>query len=123
MMPQKRFIKTMGIMFGIGLLYYIEIQTLGFTIPCLFFIFTGFQCPACGITRAILLLLKGELLQAMACNWGVALALPVLIPFLSVLLVRRLLGKSNRHMWVNVIGGLLSVYLLAWGILRNIMHL
>lgn len=123
MMPQKRFIKTMGIVLAIGLLYYIEIQTLGFTIPCLFFVFTGFQCPACGITRAILLLLKGNFLQAMACNWGLTLALPILLPFLGVLLVRRLLGKSNRHTWVNVIGGLLIVYLLAWGILRNIMHL
>ena len=32
--------------------------------PCLFHLLTGFYCPGCGGTRAIRLLLKGELIKS-----------------------------------------------------------
>jgi hypothetical protein len=39
----------------------------GFTL-CLFKNMTGFPCPSCGTTRAILLLLQGEPIQSIAMN-------------------------------------------------------
>jgi hypothetical protein len=35
------------------------------TVPCVFYMFTGFYCPGCGGTRAVMTLLKGDFLLSL----------------------------------------------------------
>lgn len=49
-------------------------------LPCAYKSFLGFDCPACGAQRSLLLLLKGEIKDSF-------LIYPPLIPVLSVCLV------------------------------------
>jgi len=39
--------------------------------PCLFHTLTGFSCPGCGCTRAVIALAKGELLASLCYNPGI----------------------------------------------------
>lgn len=45
--------------FAAGMLYCIWLHCTGLGIPCLFYLWTGFKCPGCGITRMCLALLSG----------------------------------------------------------------
>ncbi len=109
-----------GLVLAAGALYYLETQTLGLYIPCLFRAATGLLCPACGITTACVALLRGDAAGAAAANPGLALALPVLAPFLLAVFALWITGRPVRGRWVTVIGTALAVYLVGWGILRNL---
>lgn len=62
------------IRFGLlALIIYIIITQLLFGTVCPFFILTNFPCPACGLTRATLYLLTGNIEQAIEMNWTVFL--------------------------------------------------
>lgn len=39
--------------------------------PCLFHTLTGFSCPGCGCTRAVIALLQGDILQSICYNPGI----------------------------------------------------
>lgn len=45
---------------------------------CLFLNVFGFECPGCGITRAIFCLLHGQFAQALGYNRGVVVVFPTL---------------------------------------------
>lgn len=63
--------------------------------PCLFHLLTGFYCPGCGGTRAIRLLLKGELIKSFCYHPFVPyLALVLLLE--AVLFLRALIRKGKR---------------------------
>lgn len=51
-------------------------------IPCLFRRLTGIPCPGCGLTRALLCLLRGDIRGALAYN---ALAIPIFALALTIL--------------------------------------
>jgi hypothetical protein len=53
-------------------------------IPCIFQYSFGIECFGCGITRAIIFLLKGDLMSSINTN---ALAFPVLMCFLAVFMM------------------------------------
>lgn len=59
----------------IGLAVY---EYAGLGIPCLFRTVTGFKCPGCGITHAIMALLRGNVAEAMQHN-------PVVVPLIPIL--------------------------------------
>lgn len=74
---------------GILLLYLIMSQAI-FHTACPFALLFGFPCPACGLTRAGLLLLSGQFAAAFAINAAICLW----VPFLLYLIVfRYFLGK------------------------------
>ena len=51
----------------LGLLFYLVWINSGMflQVPCAFYRLTGFYCPGCGGTRALLSLLQGHVLQAL----------------------------------------------------------
>jgi hypothetical protein len=63
---------------------------------CPFFRLTGIPCPGCGLTRACLLLLRGEVRDSIRFH---AFA-PVFIVFISILIVGTLLPRSITEQWV-----------------------
>lgn len=120
MKPNRQKCKTMGVLLLAGIGYYIETQTLGFTIQCPTHAMVGLKCPACGLTTACIALIQGQLLAAAAANWGLTLSLPVLLPWLGVFIFRWLCDRPPMTKGMKVIGILLLVWFILWAVLRNI---
>jgi hypothetical protein len=58
-------------------------------IPCLFHLATGLQCPGCGLTRASLALLRGDVQSAYNFNQ--------LVFYVPLFLVAVFLSKRSKH--------------------------
>lgn len=93
-----------------AILFYIALTQLLFHSVCPFAILFGFPCPACGLTRAGLLLLRGDLAGAFRMH-------PAIFPWAAFLLYlcffRYILGKKAPYgtVWVTAIGvTVLAVY-------------
>ena len=62
-----------------GILYAVFVRLTGLAVPCIFRTLTGWQCPGCGITRACLSLLKGEIRTSFSYNPFLYFAGPCII--------------------------------------------
>ena len=90
--------------------------------PCVFFSRWHIYCPACGGTRAVLALLKGDLLQSLYYNPSVLYSAFSLAAYLLSQTVWRLRGRrgwalhwSEKWLWV------LAALLLGQCLLRNLL--
>ena len=83
-------IKRDAILVGIGILYYIFIRVTGLAIPCIFRKITGFLCPGCGITRAILAAVRLDLAKAFAYNQFIFICIAGAVMFAVLRNVMRL---------------------------------
>ncbi len=61
---RKNILKIYGIVLPCGLLYYVFTKITGFSIPCMFYQLTSFQCPGCGMTRMFQALLRLDIYEA-----------------------------------------------------------
>lgn len=104
----------------IGFLYYIEIRTLGFAIPCYFHKFTGLECPGCGVTGVALSILRGDLVSAFHCNMGLVLLTPVIAPLFLICWYRWITNQNNNVKIINRISLFCVIFLVMWTIFRNI---
>lgn len=50
--------------------------------PCMFHTLTGFSCPGCGCTRAVIALLHGDILQSLCYNPGILYCAALYLLFL-----------------------------------------
>ncbi len=103
-------------------LYLLLLKILRLHIPCLIKKLTGFYCPACGISRMFLFLLKGNFYQAFRMNPLFLLLLPVFLYFLLDFVCKFMLDRHNyvikkvpKKAWY-----ILIIIIFAFGILRNI---
>lgn len=81
--------------------------------PCPFNALTGLYCPGCGSTRALHLLLHGQVVDALGRN----LLMVVSLPILGLMLARPSVPRKQWVCWTAL------VVLISYGILRNIpMH-
>ncbi len=75
--------------------YLLLVRKLGFGIPCILHETTGFLCPGCGLTRAMVAVSKGELAAAISYN---AFLIPYVLYvgwFLTGVTVRYIKGKKD----------------------------
>lgn len=91
-------------------------------IPCIFNEITGLYCPGCGITRAILSLLKGDLYQAFRYNSIIFIDIPLIL-FLGIF--EKLFKKNNNVRTIvrcvsNIILIILLIITIMYGVMRNI---
>lgn len=93
-----------------AILFYMALTQFLFHSVCPSAILFGFPCPACGLTRAGLLLLRGDLAGAFEMH-------PAIFPWAAFLLYlcffRYVLGKKAPYetVWVTAIGiSVLTVY-------------
>ena len=104
-----------------GLIYAWICHLLGFGLPCLFRVMTGWQCPGCGVSRMCICLLKGDVQGAFAANGVLLFALPGLIAVIVDSTVRYIReGCWRTKGWSTVLVWILTVALLAFGIVRNL---
>jgi len=78
---KKVFITLIIILGGI---FYLKVLSPMFNIhiPCIFKKVTGLDCPGCGMTRAILALLDGDIYQAFRWNMLVFILAPLIALYL-----------------------------------------
>ncbi|MCM3790311.1 DUF2752 domain-containing protein [Domibacillus indicus] len=103
-----------GATFLIAALIYLKVLSpkWGLHIPCLFREVTGFYCPGCGVTRASLALIDGNLYQSFRYNMLVY----VLIPFFGLYIYWSY--KGNR-VWAERLMISAAILALLFGIIRN----
>ena len=95
---------------GISILHYFNIG-----IPCIFYKITKLHCPGCGITRAIISLLKLDFYQAFRYNSLVIILLPLLLIYYLYIWIFNGKNKIPQYVWV-----ILLIIIILYGILRNI---
>ena len=89
-----------------GILYAVFVRLTGLAVPCIFRVLTGWQCPGCGITRACLSLLKGEIRTSFSYNPFLYIAGPCII----YLIVRGDLNYIKRHISAGYSGYGFNLY-------------
>ena len=117
----RKIIYRDGIILLAGILYAVFVRLTGLAVPCIFRTLTGWQCPGCGITRACLSLLKGEIRTSFSYNPFLYIAGPCII----YLIVRGDLNyiKDNTfqlNRQDTVLTYILTVAALIFGVVRNL---
>ena len=109
---------------GLGLLLLLSIRFLHRGIPCPFFALTKLRCPFCGMTRAVLALLSGNLHEAMRCNLMVFPYLTILLA-LGLIQARRFIitGSCFFLSWEKKLCVSCIIFSLVWMAVRNIFYL
>ena len=77
---------------------------------CIFSIITGFPCPGCGMSRALMLLLKGDFSGAWNMNPGI-FGFAIIALYIIYALVRGIPGHNNKILdcLIYITGGLMIV--------------
>lgn len=92
---------------------------------CPFRLLTGYECPGCGLQRAIHALLHGRWPEAWRYNRFLIYALPWLG---SVIVTEWFLRGERQAYWRRIVEGKVAIFaylilFLAWGIIRNIWNM
>ena len=105
----------------VGCIYAFVCHRLGWGLPCLFRLYTGLQCPGCGVSRMCMALLRLDFAGAWAANPALLCLLPMLIAIgvdMTVRYVRT--GSANPKGWSQIATWIAIAVLVAFGILRNL---
>ncbi|MBO7568942.1 MAG: DUF2752 domain-containing protein [Bacteroidaceae bacterium] len=90
---------------------------------CPFYLFTGWECPACGIQRATHALLHGRFSESLSYNYFFVVSIPYAIVWLVAEVLKRIPRGENfvRAAENPVIARVYIVLFFVWGIVRNIL--
>ena len=114
----KKYIVTLLI----GIFYYILVTYTEFSIPCIVKTSTGYECPACGVTRMILSLMELDISSAFNYNPFLFITSPVIIVYIISSDVNYIkngrvsLGKIDYLLWAVAVSAII------FGIVRNIIE-
>jgi hypothetical protein len=117
-----------------GILYAVFVRLTGLAVPCIFRALTGWQCPGCGITRACLSLLKGEIRTSFSYNPFLYIAGPCIIYLIvrgdlnyikgdaipSIHEISETFGVSDKTTADTVLIYILIMAALIFGVVRNL---
>ena len=98
--------------------HFYSIYNIG--IPCIFKTITGYDCPGCGLTRAVGEIIKLNFKEALEYNSSVFIVLPLLIYYFSNILYAWLFDKKKKEL-PKLIIVLMIIYLILYTIIRNIV--
>ncbi len=116
---KKRLYITIALLL-LGLIYYLFIQIFGFALPCIFNLVTTLDCPGCGISAVAVAVLQGDYFAAFKANMGLLVIMPLLVPTLLICWLDWIFGKKKIGHLLELALLFCLVWLLAWGICRNI---
>lgn len=90
---------------------------------CPFHLLTGYQCPACGIQRAMHCLIHGDIISALHYNYFLVISLPLLT--LAILAewynYHHVFDWANRLIYNRYTLSSYIILFFIWWILRNIL--
>ena len=91
---------------------------------CPLHLFTGWNCPVCGLQRALHALLHGRFVEALSYNYFlIVVLLYILALFASEVLKRMNLGTNFiRIVEHPILACSLLALTILWGIVRNLLH-
>ncbi len=118
---KKRFIKSLIILFIImflGLFYGLFLVDY-VSIPCIFTEITGFHCPGCGLTRALISIINFEFIEALQYNRLVYLIIIVIGTAIYRTFYQYIFKKDLKPI-PSIILILLLIIFIGYGVLRNI---
>jgi len=106
---------------AVGILNTIVFRFTGYGIPCLIRTITGFKCPGCGMTHAVLAAVRGDFAGAMAFNPLSLTIFPVLCLYMVFRIVKTAkLQKEGFAVWEIILLLIMFVITMGFGIIRNI---
>lgn len=113
-------LKTIIILFIFGLACLFIFQKFGLGIPCLFYKFTGYKCPGCGMTRALSEVWNGNYLHAWEYNALSITVLPIVCIYLLYRSIRENIGKGDGfYIWEYIFLTVLFIVIVLYGYIRN----
>lgn len=118
---RKVLLPCIGLFFA-GLVYLFVFRWLGHGIPCIVLLLTGYQCPGCGMTRALAAVFNGDLAAAMSYNALSLTVFPLVCLYLVYRRVREVLcGESGFSAWEYVFLIAAFAITVTYGIARNLL--
>ena len=105
---------------GIGLFYYFADPASGLMPKCIFRSLTGYQCPGCGVQRAIHAMLHGDIEAAWHFNPFVFFAVPVACFYIVTELGRTHWPHFHARLNNPYIAAAILISVLAFWLLRNL---
>ena len=93
----------------------------GYYPRCYFHLLTGLQCPGCGLQRMLNHLLHGEMAEAFRSNAFVLCALPFIIWFGIVELLRKRKPALYEATFSTPVVVVTGVAVAAWVVVRNLV--
>ena len=117
---RKLLLHTLGAAVAVAAFYILGCQGIG--IPCLFRLATGWLCPGCGNSRAVLALLRLDITAALQYNMLFPLEFFylgwVLFHCVAAYLKGGRFAYRSTHLWMDI--AILAILLLWWP-LRNLL--
>ena len=91
---------------------------------CPFRLLTGWNCPACGLQRALHALLHGKFTEALSYNYFFVVSIPYVIALFVAEALKRIPRGDNliRAVEHPVLARVYIVLFIAWGIIRNLLQ-
>ena len=118
----KKKIALTGLAGVIGIVYYFVLVHFHFSIPCIFHLLTGLQCPGCGVTRMIVYLLHLNFRAAFYQNQAIFILFPFILYFAGKLYISWLFRKKYILCKVeNILLYSMVFVLLVFAVWRNIV--
>lgn len=110
------------ILAAICIYFYFDPSDSAFFPRCPFLSLTGYQCPGCGSQRAIHALLHGDFAAAWEKNAMLVASLPLLFLLVFSEMTRTRLPRLYRKVNSEIVIKGCFVVVVAWWILRNLIH-
>ncbi len=119
---RNKCIRISAVLLCVGCAYAAFCSLTGFGVPCLFHLFTGLNCPGCGVSRMLLSLLRLDFAAAFRYNAGLLCLSPLLLTLIVVWVCRYIRWgnrKPGRLLQAAELG--FAALLVIWGAIRNLL--
>ena len=106
---------------GIGIAYLVFVRCTGIGIPCPIYTGSGCKCPACGISRMLVSLVRFDLESAFGHNPFLMVTGPLIL-FCLIYSDYLYIKRGDRSAgWLTVLMWIIVAALLIFGVLRNVI--
>lgn len=105
----------------VGIIYAVIVSFFRFGIPCIFYEMTGLKCPGCGMTRAVMALLRFDVYGALQYN-AFSFFITAYILLVTVHTSGEYINSGKYHICAGkeYISIIFLVLLLLWSVVRNV---
>ena len=116
----KKVLKKAGQAFLFALTCFLSLS-FHIPIPCVFKLFTGLNCPSCGVTRMGIAMMHGDLPVAFRYNQLLFVLTPFFALYILFFIIRYIkTGNSKLSKTENIIFIIIIIMLIVYGIIRNL---